>query len=167
MDPSLHVISSETAVVIRDKYPKAKHHFLVLPKDDISSIFKLKRDHIPILDELRLLATNVIETSGEKEKNFNIGFHAIPSMTRLHLHVISRDFISPCLKTKKHWNSFTTKLFLDYDKLYKELKEKGTIQRLEAIEAKGLENSPLICNQCNYEAKTIPNLKDHLLTHHN
>lgn len=165
MDPSFQVISSETAVVIKDKFPKAKYHFLVLPKDDISSIFKLTKKHLPVLEELRLLATNVIETSGEKEKNFNIGFHAVPSMTRLHLHVISKDFISPCLKTKKHWNSFTTKLFLDYDKVYEELKKNGAIERISSTEAKELESSPLICNQCNYQAKTIPNLKDHLLTH--
>ncbi|KAL5280865.1 APTX family protein [Megaselia abdita] len=164
-DPSLQVISSDIAVVIKDKYPKAKYHFLVLPKEDISSIFKLTRDHLPVLDELRLLATNVIEVSGEKEKNFKIGFHAIPSMTRLHLHVISKDFISPCLKTKKHWNSFTTKLFIDYDKLYEELEKTGSVKRIESTEAKDLENSPLKCNHCSFEAKTIPSLKDHLLSH--
>jgi len=42
----------------------------------------------------------------------SIGFHARPSMQRLHLHVISTDFISPHLKTKDHWNSFTTPFFL-------------------------------------------------------
>ena len=31
----------------------------------------------------------------------------------LHLHVISQDFDSPCLKTKKHWHSFTSEFFLD------------------------------------------------------
>ena len=41
-----------------------------------------------------------------------IGFHAKPSMDHLHLHVISSDFVSSCLKTKKHWNSFNTKHFL-------------------------------------------------------
>lgn len=33
-------------------------------------------------------------------------------MHRLHLHVISRDMISDALKTKKHWNSFTTEFFI-------------------------------------------------------
>lgn len=42
----------------------------------------------------------------------SIGYHAVPSMQRLHLHVISTDFVSPCLKTKYHWNSFTTPFFL-------------------------------------------------------
>lgn len=29
------------------------------------------------------------------------------------MHVISQDFSSSCLKTKKHWNSFTTEYFVD------------------------------------------------------
>jgi aprataxin len=34
---------------------------------------------------------------------FRLGFHSAPSMRALHLHVISSDFDSPCLKNKKHW----------------------------------------------------------------
>lgn len=59
-----------------------------------------------------LLAHNVIEISGRKLDEFKIGYHAAPSMHRLHLHVISRDFQSVCMKTKKHWNSFNTPFFL-------------------------------------------------------
>ena len=34
-------------------------------------------------------------------------------MAQIHLHVISQDFDSPSLKTKKHWNSYNTKYFID------------------------------------------------------
>jgi len=47
-----------------------------------------------------------------------MGYHAMPSMQRLHLHVISTDFNSPYLKTKYHWNSFTTSFFLHSQGLY-------------------------------------------------
>lgn len=33
--------------------------------------------------------------------------------SHVHLHVISQDFDSPCLKNKKHWNSFTTGYFIE------------------------------------------------------
>jgi len=33
--------------------------------------------------------------------------------SQLHMHVISQDFNSASLKTKKHWNSFTTEYFID------------------------------------------------------
>lgn len=33
--------------------------------------------------------------------------------SHVHLHVISQDFDSSCLKNKKHWNSFTTDYFIE------------------------------------------------------
>lgn len=38
-DPKNVLISTDVAVVIADKFPKARHHYLVLPKEDIASIF--------------------------------------------------------------------------------------------------------------------------------
>lgn len=67
---------------------------------------------------MNLLAQNVIEISGRARDDFKIGYHASPSMQRLHLHVVSNDFESPSLKTKIHWNSFNTELFLSTDCMY-------------------------------------------------
>jgi aprataxin len=58
---------------------------------------------------------------------FRIGFHAIPSMRQLHMHVISQDFDSDHLKNKKHWNSFTTNFFVDADFLISKLASKGSV----------------------------------------
>lgn len=41
-DPLLQVMTSETLVAIKDKFPKAKHHFLVMPKEHINSIFEVR-----------------------------------------------------------------------------------------------------------------------------
>jgi aprataxin len=43
------------------------------------------------------------------------GIHAHPSMNHLHIHVISRDMHSPCLKHRKHYNSFNTPFFVPID----------------------------------------------------
>lgn len=40
-DPASHIISSNLAVVINDKYPKAIHHYLILPLDEVASIFNV------------------------------------------------------------------------------------------------------------------------------
>lgn len=40
-DPELLVISSDSVVIIKDKYPKAQHHFLILPRENIHSIYKV------------------------------------------------------------------------------------------------------------------------------
>ncbi|KAM0285122.1 hypothetical protein ACHAQH_001550 [Verticillium albo-atrum] len=41
------------------------------------------------------------------------GVHAHPSMNHLHIHVISRDMHSKCVKHRKHYNSFNTPFLVD------------------------------------------------------
>ncbi|KAF4848977.1 Aprataxin-like protein [Colletotrichum siamense] len=41
------------------------------------------------------------------------GVHAHPSMNHLHVHVLSRDMYSDCLKHRKHYNSFNTPFLID------------------------------------------------------
>lgn len=45
LDPKNVFISTDVAVVIADKFPKARHHYLVLPKEDIASIFQVSLDN--------------------------------------------------------------------------------------------------------------------------
>lgn len=110
-DPESILKKTKQAVVITDKYPKAKIHYLVLPHADINSIYELDKSHIGLLEEFGDLFK---EIQNETELPLSAGFHAVPSMQRLHLHIISTDMVSPCLKTKVHWNSFTTANFKPY-----------------------------------------------------
>ncbi|KAF2727866.1 HIT-like protein [Polyplosphaeria fusca] len=43
------------------------------------------------------------------------GVHAHPSMNHLHIHVLSRDMYSECVRHKKHYLSFTTGFFVELD----------------------------------------------------
>lgn len=49
------------------------------------------------------------------EKEVKVGVHAHPSMNHLHIHVISVDRHSVCLKHRKHYNSFATAFFVDLE----------------------------------------------------
>ncbi|KAJ1446008.1 hypothetical protein M885DRAFT_404741, partial [Pelagophyceae sp. CCMP2097] len=40
-------------------------------------------------------------------------YHSAPSLEPLHLHIISCDLASTCLKTKAHLGSFATDFFVD------------------------------------------------------
>ncbi|EAS28326.2 aprataxin-like protein [Coccidioides immitis RS] len=51
------------------------------------------------------------------EKEIMCGVHAHPSMNHLHVHIISKDRCSPCLKHRKHYNSFSTPFFVPIDDL--------------------------------------------------
>ena len=46
------------------------------------------------------------------EKEVLVGIHAGPSMNHLHVHVLSVDRYSECLKHRKHYNSFATDFFV-------------------------------------------------------
>jgi diadenosine tetraphosphate (Ap4A) HIT family hydrolase len=46
--------------VIRDKYPKAKAHFLVMPMISISKFLYLTREHLPLLKEMKQRAELIV-----------------------------------------------------------------------------------------------------------
>ena len=100
------------------------------------------------------------------ESKFKLGFHAIPSMAQVHMHVISQDFHSPCLKTKKHWNSFNTEYFIPVEKLLELLKNHGTVgSKIRQENKSDLLKMDLQCNQCDRKLKNMPDLKSHLEKH--
>lgn len=76
--------------------------------------FQLSRAHIKLLNRMYYMAIQAILVHALPEKIFQIGYHAKPSLSQLHLHVISTDFDSNTMKSKKHWNSFTTELFIPH-----------------------------------------------------
>jgi len=51
------------------------------------------------------------------EKSVMCGVHLYPSMAHLHVHVLSVDRFSECLKHRKHYNSFNTPFFVEFDDL--------------------------------------------------
>ncbi|NXU55131.1 APTX protein, partial [Turnix velox] len=163
-DPKMQVYKDEKTVVIKDKYPKARYHWLVLPWDPISSLKSVTRDHLELLEHMHAVGQKMIEecpAGGSVE--FRLGYHAIPSMSQLHLHVISQDFDSPSLKTKKHWNSFTTDYFLNSEDVIEMVRSKGEVTVKDHISE--LLTLPLRCHCCKQQLSTIPQLKDHLRKH--
>ena len=43
------------------------------------------------------------------------GVHAHPSMSHLHIHIVSTDMHSDCMRHRKHYNSFNTDFFIPLD----------------------------------------------------
>ncbi|KXJ80411.1 hypothetical protein RP20_CCG025076 [Aedes albopictus] len=163
--PTNHVARSDLAVVIRDKFPKSRQHFLVLPWADIDNVYQLTSQHIPLLNEMLRLGLQAIEVSRCHRADFSMGFHMKPSMRRLHLHVISNDFTGRGMKTEKHWNIFHTDLFMPFGSILAELEERGHIHQRSPAYIQSLLSTPLECNQCDRQFETIVTLKAHLLGH--
>jgi aprataxin len=125
----------------------------------INSIGELTAKDLGLVKELQKAA---IEFVGEEEKSkYWFGFHAIPSMTRLHLHIISKDLCSASLKNKKHYLSFTTPFFQDISKVIRDL-ESGNSINVDEKAMEQLLKGPLKCHHCSVVFPTIPKLKHHL-----
>ncbi|XP_036186499.1 aprataxin isoform X2 [Myotis myotis] len=163
-DPKMQVYKDEQVVVIKDKYPKARHHWLVLPWASISSLKAVTREHLELLKHMHAVGEKVIvDAAGPSKLRFRLGYHAIPSMSHVHLHVISQDFDSPCLKNKKHWNSFNTEYFLESQAVIKMIQEAGRVTVRDGMPE--LLKLPLRCHECQQLLPSIPQLKEHLRKH--
>lgn len=66
-DPECKVTEDNKIVVIKDKYPKAQFHYLVLPKEDIRSIWHVKGNHHDLLVHMHNIARILVEKYTDHE----------------------------------------------------------------------------------------------------
>ena len=176
-------------VVLRDKYPKARVHLLVLPRPGAagpSAMYALPR----VIDAGALPADARARLAGELAELADVargawaahgggvcafedalvGFHALPSLTPLHLHLVSPDLVSESLKTKKHLHSFShAHFFLRLDAVLAAVRGDaaggaggGVLDAGAASRAAAALKAPLACPRCGSGAATMPALKAHL-----
>ncbi|KAF2859948.1 HIT-like protein [Piedraia hortae CBS 480.64] len=128
--PSSRVVYYNTHfTVIRDLFPKASIHWLILPRDPLKSITRPqeafddvaflqecqaeeRKVHAMVVDELAKMFPGRREWTEEDVKS---GIHANPSMAHLHIHVLSEDMVSDCMKKSNHYLSFTTDFLVGLD----------------------------------------------------
>lgn len=127
---------------------------------------QLTAAHRDLLADIALLATNCIELCGQPAADFQLGYHAQPSMQRLHLHCVSRDFDSPTLKKREHWNSFNTEFFIPMATVHQQCAELGAVRRPSAELCKQWLARELRCHRCAYRPKSMPDLKAHIVQPH-
>lgn len=135
-NPTGTLYHDDNVVIIKDKYPKLLRHYLVIPR--IRSIclkhpFDAFRDHevygcfaeyVQMAKDMvveSLISEGVADDTPQLRTELAdwvvAGVHLAPSLSHVHVHVITRDMYSPFLKNKKHYNSFTTAFFVDFEKL--------------------------------------------------
>eukprot|EP00047_Mylnosiga_fluctuans_P014051 m.34967 g.34967 ORF g.34967 m.34967 type:complete len:455 (-) comp5286_c0_seq1:1278-2642(-) len=160
--PTEVLYSDNDVVVINDKFPKARVHLLIMPRRKIDNLSNLLPTDLPLLEQMQSVASTFI--ARHKNLTFRTGFHACPSMRQLHMHVISQDFDSQHLKTKRHWNSFTSPFFVGSKIVYKTLRDKGVV-RFERTEYERYLERDLGCHVCKETFRTMPQLKAHIVKH--
>ena len=96
-------------VVAYDMYPKAQVHVLILPRYPLNGPKDLGPE--PLLRHMAELAQWLaprLRSQFPSLPPLRCGFHAVPSMHHLHLHLISIDFNSENVKKPRHWTIFNT-----------------------------------------------------------
>ncbi|XP_072996048.1 transcription factor bHLH140 [Typha latifolia] len=153
---------SDEFLVVNDLYPKAKKHILVLSRlHGLDSIADAKKEHVPLLRRMHSAGVRWAQKflSEDASLIFRLGYHSVPSMRQLHLHVISQDFNSNHLKNKKHWNSFNTVFFRDSIDAMEEINQHGAAKVNDDEKLLSME---LRCHRCRSAHPNIPRLKTHI-----
>lgn len=92
------------------------------------------------------------------EKEVLTGIHSGPSMNHLHIHVLSVDRQSSCMKHKKHYNSFATRFLIDVEDFPLDPED---VRRHPGRQ--GYLNRDLVCWRCRRNFKAdFASLKQHL-----
>jgi len=105
----------------------------------------------------------------ELSSGFRIGYHAMPALEPLHLHILSDDFDSYWLKTKRQWNSFNSSFFLNCSDIEEWLQTGYCIDDiLPEVTSNELDiylQKPIKCHKCHSTHASVIDLKCHLLLH--
>ena len=151
-------------VVAYDAYRKAEVHLLVLPRVRLGGPADLRREHAPMLRRMAGLGRAIADALRAREPRLapcRLGFHAVPSMRQLHLHVISADLRSDALKNKKHWNSFTTDFFVPPEAWDAALEAHGRLQIDGPLEEAKLKQD-MRCPLTGRPLKNMPDVKTYV-----
>ena len=154
--PGAVLHQDESCVLVEDRFPKAKHHVLVISRlPRLQGPLDLKGpEDAPLVRHMLEVGRRWAAEHGGGAA-FRFGFHSVPSMRRLHLHVISQDLDSPRLKTTVHWNSFTTAFFVDAEGVVSEL-QAGRALQYDVAEREALLKEPMRCHRCGAAAASMP-----------
>ena len=156
-------------VLVYDAYPKGTVHLLgFLLAEDVKEVDALRPVHIEALKHLHSVCNAAVQhiganpgkKSGYAQMGYQIGYHATPSLQPLHVHVMTTDVAVPCLKNRKHYESFCPPHFIPADSALRRLEGgKVGVTQAERATPKG----KLSCRWCGEELANLPGLKRHLL----
>eukprot|EP00966_Prymnesium_polylepis_P009290 214495-Prymnesium_polylepis.1 len=159
--PDRVLMLTEHCVVAYDVYPKARLHLLVLPREPLDGPGVLYYKHAPLLRHMAELAAWLaprLRAAHPGLPPLRCGFHAVPSMLQLHLHLVSLDFDSAEIKQPRHWIIFNTDFLVPPAKWAAELEEHGRIAVDHRAE-KAKEKDAMRCPLTGRTLDDVPTLK--------
>ncbi|KAL7549272.1 hypothetical protein ACHAWF_012544 [Thalassiosira exigua] len=185
----LILFMNEEYVCTYDMYPKARYHVLLMPrrKSDgtvrglgtVDALNDLESSHLSELKEFHELGANIARRLVEFHENspnhsaisFMLGYHALPSLEPLHLHIISSDLDSPCITKRDHIVSFISPLFfvepLSVERHLASAFADSVVLSVRTERARDVRDStPMTCLRCGRNAASVPDWKRHNVNCH-
>jgi len=89
--PAEKVFENERMIAIKDLYPIAPIHILIIPKKEIANLQSVTNDDLPLMGEIVLVAQSLAERFGIADGYrllTNNGSSAGQSIFHLHFHLI-------------------------------------------------------------------------------
>ena len=159
--------ASQRFVAIYDQFPKSKYHLLILPREryyeSVHHIEPSNRADMQFLTEMVRFGDEVIHSllrQIDPNRTFISGFHAIPSLQPVHMHVLSLDLSGRSMKKKKHFNSFATPFFLESHQTLRQL-QSGSRITTHKEEFQEMLKRPMQCFWCDSNVSDIDAWRSH------
>lgn len=92
--PSKLAAESQNVLAFYDVNPQAPVHVLIIPKEHISSVMELRKEHSDLLSEMILTAQKIAKSEGVYQTGFRLVFNNGPdagqAVDHLHLHLFGK-----------------------------------------------------------------------------
>ena len=162
--PERVLLTTTHCVVAYDVYPKARVHVLILPRAPLAKPEELTEEHAPLLRHMQQLAEWLaprLRAQSPGLPPLRCGFHAVPSMRQMHLHLISLDFESAEVRRPRHWTIFNTDYLVAPLRWAEMLEQHGRIHVDRAAEEAKLK-MPMVCPLTGIALDGIDAVKKHV-----
>lgn len=97
--PAEKIYEDEKIIAIKDKYPKAPIHLLIIPKKRIENLQSLKEEDFPLMGEVLRVAQKLAKEFDLEKEGYrlliNNGPDAGQTIFHLHFHLLGGRLLGP------------------------------------------------------------------------
>lgn len=92
--PSITFLETQSLLAFQDRKPHAPLHALIIPKNHVKSVFQLREDDVPLLEDMHDMAIDLVQKyypEAAQTKDYILCYHVPPfnSVDHIHLHVLA------------------------------------------------------------------------------
>jgi hypothetical protein len=143
----------QTRISDLSAFIQSPDHILIMPRDtSIKQVSDLTKQHLPLLERFQEQAEIEIARMQKLDplrlQLFMVGFHVIPSLYPLHLHVLDWSLSTTKMYAPRHWKVPFSNMVVSLDEVIREVRATGRF----TVDEKAFRNEyrikPIHCPVC-------------------